>query len=171
MTKYSDKIKLWITFAISVGVLVALDLWLKVWSVSNLQNNPPRTLIYGLLGLRYYENTGMAFGLLSGHDWSAWLISLVKIAALIALLMYYHRLPPGKKYWYIRIPLIMIFAGGVGNLFDRITLGAVRDMLEFLFINFAIFNLADVFIVLGAISWAVFELFIVKTYINQESAV
>ena len=170
MIKCTDRIKLWIAFISGAGVLVALDLWLKVWSVNNLQNNPPRYLVYGLLGFRYYENSGMAFGLLSGHDWSAWLISVVKIMALIALLVYYHKLPLEKKFWFIRIPLIMIFAGGAGNLFDRITLGAVRDMFEFLFINFAIFNLADVFIVLGAISWAVFELFIVKTYINQEAA-
>jgi len=113
----------------------------------------------------------MAFGLLSGHDWSAWVISAVKIAALTALLLYYHKLPIGKKYWLIRIPLIMIFAGGVGNLYDRITFGAVRDMFEFLFMNFAIFNLADVFIVLGAISWTVFEVFVVKTYTEQETVI
>ena len=61
----------------------------------------------------------------------------------------------------------MIFAGGAGNLFDRLTLGAVRDMLEFLFMNFAIFNLADVFVVSGIISLAVFEIFIVKNHAKQ----
>ena len=164
------KVKLWIVFIIGVGVLVALDIWLKVWSANNLQSNPPRYLIYGLLGLRYYENSGMAFGLLSGHDWSAWVISVIKIVALISLLVYYHRLPLEKKYWFTRIPLIMIFAGGLGNLFDRVTLGAVRDMFEFLFINFAIFNLADVLIVLGCIIWVVSEVFVVKTFASQEIA-
>jgi len=164
------KVKLWIVFVIVVGVLVSLDLWLKVWSANNLQNNPPRYLIYGLLGLSYYENTGIAFGLLSGHDWSAWVISMVKVVALVTLLVYYHRLPLENKYWFTRIPLIMIFAGGVGNLFDRITLGAVRDMFEFLFMNFAIFNLADVFIVLGCLSWVVSELLVVKTHANHEAA-
>jgi len=110
----------------------------------------------------------MAFGFLSGHDWSAWVISEVKVAALVALLVYYYRLPSGKKYWFIRIPLIMIFAGGAGNLFDRITLGAVRDMLEFLFMNFAIFNLADVFIVTGIIIWTVFELFLFKSFTSNQ---
>ena len=166
----ASKVKLRTSFVIGVAVLVALDLWLKIWSSTNLQSSDPRILIYGLLGLRYYENSGMAFGFLGGNDWSAWVVSVVKAVALIALLVYYHRLLSGKKYWLIRIPLAMIFAGGLGNLFDRITIGAVRDMFEFLFMNFAIFNLADVFIVVGIISRAVFKVFIVKTHAKQGAA-
>jgi len=160
----TDKAKAWIIFLLGAGALIALDLWLKAWSASNLQSNPPQTLIYGFLGLRYLENTGMVFGFLSGHDWTVWLASIAKIIAMVVLLVYYHKLPDGKKVWFVRIPLILIFAGAVGNLYDRLTIGAVRDMLEFLFMNFAVFNLADVFIVSGAISFAVFELLIVKTH-------
>jgi len=52
----------------------------------------------------------------------------------------------------------------IGNVFDRIIIGAVRDMFEFLFMNFAIFNLADVFIVSGIMGWTIFEVFIVKNH-------
>ena len=169
MTKISiDKVKLWIVFILGVGVLAALDLWLKAWAAGNLQNNPPRTLIYGLLGLRYTENTGMVFGFLSGNDWTVWVASIMTVVVMIVLLIYYYKLPTEKKSWLIRIPLIMVFAGAVGNLFDRITIGAVRDMIEFLFMNFAIFNLADVFIVTGTISWVIFEIFIVKVHTDEK---
>ena len=160
---------MWIVFILGSGVLVALDLWLKAWAYDYLQNNPPQVLISGLVGLRYVENTGMVFGFLSGHEWTVWVSSIAKAIVMIMLLVYYHKLPTGKKFLLLRIPLIFVFAGAVGNLYDRLTMGAVRDMLEFLFMNFAIFNLADVFIVTGAISWGVFELFIVKYHISEES--
>ncbi|MCL2839216.1 MAG: signal peptidase II [Defluviitaleaceae bacterium] len=163
----SKRISAWIIFTVSVGVLIGLDLWLKIWAEANLQGTPPRVLIDGFLGLRYFENSGMAFGMLGGHDWSQWVLSIVKIVIMIVLVIYYHKIPLERKYWFTRIPLILIFAGGVGNLIDRITLGVVRDMLEFLFVNFAIFNLADVFVVTGCISWIVFELFIVKDFARK----
>ena len=168
MGKFIDKIKVWVIFVISAGVLITLDLWLKVWAENNLQNNPPRILINGFLGLRYTENTGAAFGFLSGQDWAIWILSIVKILLIIFILIYYYKLPLEKKYWLARIPAILVFAGGVGNFYDRVAMGAVRDMFEFLFMRFAIFNLADVFIVSGIISWAVFEIFVIKDFVGEK---
>jgi len=159
-----NRIKAWLIFVIGAGVLVALDLWLKSWAQSNLQGGLPRDFIPGILGLTYYENPGAAFGFLGGFEWSQWILSAVKIVILLVLLWYYNRLPMEKKYWLTRVPLILIFAGGVGNLIDRVSLGVVRDMLEFLFMNFAIFNLADVFVVAGVFSLLIFEIFVVKDF-------
>jgi len=160
------KLTLWIVFILGAGVMLALDLWLKIWSETNqvmLRQDRPY-IINGFLGMTYFENSGAAFGLAGGFAWSQVVLSIVKTLLLLGVLWYYHRLSQllEKKYWLVRIPVIMIFAGGVGNLFDRITLGVVRDMLEFLFVNFAIFNLADVFVVAGVISWGIFDVFIVK---------
>ena len=138
------------------------DLWLKHWAAVNLQNQPPRDVVPGLLGLTYLENPGAAFGLFSGFAWGRVVLSIVSIILMIGILWYYSRIPTEKRFWFVRVPLILIFAGGVGNLIDRLALGAVRDMLQFLFIEFPIFNLADVYVTTGAFSLIFVTLFVVK---------
>ena len=147
---------------VATAVLLALDLWLKSWAAANLMGQPNRDLIPGFLGLTYTRNTGAAFGLLANFDWGRWVLILVKIVLMGGLLWFYNRLPQEKRFWLIRIPIILIFAGGVGNLFDRIAFGYVRDMLAFLFVNFPIFNLADVYVVAGAFLGAFVLLFVIK---------
>ena len=160
MTKKS----VWIVFFIATVVLLALDLWLKHWAAVNLDGQPACVLIPGVLGLSYYENPGAFFGFLGGLDAARWLLSALKIAILGGILWYYNRLPLQKRLWLIRVPLILIFVGGLGNLIDRVTLGIVRDMLEFLFVRFAIFNLADVYVTVGVFSLIFIGLFIVKDF-------
>ena len=143
---------------------MALDLWLKSWADANLQGQPVRNLIPGILGLTYTRNTGAAFGFLAGFEWGRWVLTVVKIVLMAGLLWFFHRLPHEKRFWLIRIPVILIFAGGVGNLFDRVSLGYVRDMLAFLFVNFPIFNLADVYVVAGCFLGAFIMFFVVKDF-------
>jgi len=69
-----------------------------------------------------------------------------------------------RRFWLIRIPIILIFAGGVGNLWDRVLLGYVRDMLVFLFVRFPVFNLADIFVVVGCFVGAFVMFFVVKDF-------
>ena len=157
-----SKLKSWGIFILCSGVLIALDLWLKHWAAANLQNQPPRGLVPGLIGLTYLENPGAAFGLFAGFAWGRVVLSVVSILLMVGILWYYSRIPTEKRFWFIRAPLILIFAGGVGNLIDRLALGVVRDMLQFLFINFPIFNLADVYVTVGAFSFMFVTLFIVK---------
>ncbi|MCL2385997.1 MAG: signal peptidase II [Defluviitaleaceae bacterium] len=155
----------WLIFAVSVVVLLALDLWLKHWAAANLQGQPDRVLIEGLLGLRYLRNHGGFFGFLANFGGAQILLSVLKIVILGGLGWYYHRLPTERKFWYMRVPIILIFAGGVGNLVDRVALGYVRDMLRFLFWeNFAIFNLADVYVTVGVFALMIVGLFIVKDF-------
>jgi len=139
----------WVIFIVVAAVLVALDLWLKYWANANLQSTPTRDVIPRLLGLTYTRNTGAAFGLLSGFEWGRWVLVAVKVVLMCGLLFYFNRLPEKRKYWWLRVPIILVFAGGIGNLYDRIRFGYVRDMLMFLFVDFPIFNLADVFVVCG----------------------
>ena len=157
-----SKPKSWGVFVLCSGVLIALDLWLKHWAAVNLQNQPPRGLIPGLLGLTYLENPGAAFGLFAGFAWGRLVLSVVSILLMIGILWYYNRIPVEKRFWFLRVPLILIFAGGAGNLFDRLAFGAVRDMLQFLFIDFPVFNLADVYVTTGAFSLIFITIFVVK---------
>ena len=100
-------------------------------------------LIPGVIGLRYAENRGIAFSLLSGAPWVLGVISLLIIAAAFFFLR-------GKK---LRPPaltgLMMMLGGAAGNMVDRFVHGFVPDMIEVLFMNFAIFNVADMFLCIG----------------------
>jgi signal peptidase II len=157
----------WAGFAVPIIALLALDLWLKAWAAATLPGEP-RVLIEGFLGLRYHRNSGVAFGFLANWDYGRWVIVIVNVLMMGALIWYYAKLPHQRRYWLLRVPMILIVAGGFGNIIDRVWLGYVRDMLEFLFINFAIFNLADVFIVAGVFSAAFVLLFVIKDapYLN-----
>ena len=157
-----NRINAWITFSALTAVLVILDLLLKNWAQSNLQGEPRRVLIPGVLGLTYFENPGAAFGFLANVAWGRTALTILVIVLLIGMIWYYWRMPYDRKSWFVRVPIIFIFAGGLGNLIDRVALGAVRDMLEFLFISFAIFNLADVFVTGGIFVFLFFSAVIYK---------
>ena len=139
--------------------MIVLDQWLKIWSSANLAGSEPRALINGVLGLTYFHNTGAAFGFLGGAIWGRWVLTALVFAMLAVVGWYYFKLPNTRKMWLVRIPLLMIFGGGLGNWIDRVRLGYVVDMIEFLFVRFAIFNLADVFITIGA--FAIFPVMII----------
>jgi len=157
-----QRLAAWGILLVSVAALLTLDLILKSWAVSNLMEQPGRDLIPGLLGITFTRNTGAAFGLFANQNWGRWVLTIVKVVLMLGILWYYHRLPLEKKNWALRVPMILILAGGLGNLYDRIVLGYVRDMLEFLFINFPIFNLADVFVVVGCFTGAFVLMFVVR---------
>ena len=102
-----------------------------------------QTLIPGVLGLRYAENKGIAVSLLSGMPWALGLMSLAIIAAVCFFLR-------GKKLSLLALTgLMMMLGGAAGNMVDRFVRGFVPDMIEVLFIQFAIFNVADTFLCIG----------------------
>ena len=94
-------------------------------------------LVPGIIGLRYAENRGIAFSLLSGHPRLLGILSLLLLTAGFLWL---------RKKNLRRFPLagLALMAGGAaGNMFDRLVSGYVPDMIEALFIHFPIFNIAD----------------------------
>ena len=102
-----------------------------------------QALIPGVLGLRYAENRGIAFSLLSGMPWLLGLVSLAIIAAVFFFLR-------GKKLRAMTLAgLMMMLGGAAGNMLDRFIHGFVPDMIEVLFVQFAVFNVADMFLCIG----------------------
>ena len=102
-----------------------------------------QALIPGVLGLRYAENRGIAFSLLSGMPWVLGLVSLAIIAAVFFFLR-------GKKLRAMTLAgLMMMLGGAAGNMLDRFIHGFVPDMIEVLFVEFAVFNVADMFLCIG----------------------
>jgi signal peptidase II len=91
-----------------------------------------------------------------------WFFVVLTVIIVAGIIYYYAKLPRTKKAWFIRIPLILIFAGAIGNFIDRFINGYVVDMFEFLFINFPVFNVADMLLVSGALSLSFILIFVVK---------
>ena len=106
------------------------------------------------MDLSYVQNTGAAFSLFQEHTWVLAVVSLVVAVLLILALI--------KKIftrpWGV-ISLAVVLAGAVGNLIDRVFLGFVTDMFQTTFMNFAVFNVADICVVLGGISLCVYVIF------------
>ena len=102
-----------------------------------------QVVIPGVVGLRYAENKGIAFSMLSGMPWIPGVLSLLVIVAAFIFLR--------KKELHplSRVGLMMMLGGAVGNMIDRFAYGFVPDMIEVLFVKFAIFNVADACLCVG----------------------
>ena len=103
-------------------------------------------LIKGVFHFTYSENRGAAFGILSNDRWVFMLFSSVMIVALLVYLFY----PKRQASALFSVGVAMVVSGGIGNMIDRVVLGYVVDFLNFEPINFAIFNVADSFVCVGA---------------------
>lgn len=132
--------RLWI----ALGV-IALDQGSKFLAVRYLAPSGPATLIPGVLGLRYAENTGMAFSMFAGRSW---LLGLCSLGLLVLAWLFLRRYELGKA---AGAAAMLMLGGAVGNLVDRFFTGYVVDMFEVLLFRFAIFNVADVALTLGAV--------------------
>ena len=148
LTGFCSKQKKRISMVLIVLFGVLLDQLSKILVVSNLdyiKENEPITLIKHLINLTYTENRGAAFGMLDDHRWIFMSVSIVAIIGMMVYLVGF-----SKEGWTFQIGLSLIISGGIGNMIDRIALGYVVDMLEFDFMEFAIFNVADSFFCIGA---------------------
>ena len=131
-----------------------VDRLVKIWAKDTLSMQPGGVIPWpGMLRLVYVENTGMAFGVLSGQRWLLVLLSLAAVA-VVAVSLRPYQLGPWAK-----LALMCILGGMAGNLVDRMFFGYVVDMFDLMFIRFAIFNVADIFISLGAVMLCVSLLF------------
>ena len=135
-----------------IGLLIGADQLLKQWAERALGGG--RVLqADGFMALRYVRNTGAAFSMLSGRTVIlVWGTGIVLIACTVYLLL------GRSKNRFFDAALLLLIAGGAGNLIDRVRLGYVVDYIEPLFVNFAVFNFADCLITVGAallLVWAI----------------
>lgn len=147
------KTPLWLCAA-AAAAIVALDQWVKRWTVANLALGESRDFIPHLLNLRYIRNFGAAWSSFSSERWLLIGVTAVGMLALAWLLWKIVRHPLGV--W----ALTAVIGGGVGNLIDRVRLGYVVDMLECAFIEFPVFNVADCFVVCGTAAALVYYLWL-----------
>lgn len=133
---------------IGVLALFAIDQLTKYSAVLYLKGKSAKEILSGVFELQYLENHGAAFGILQNQRWFLLVITIL-ILCFIGFL--YTRLPEGRKYLPLRFTALLIAAGAVGNMADRIINGYVIDFLYFSLIDFPIFNVADCYVVVAAI--------------------
>ena len=134
------------------GALIALDLVTKVLAATNL-NMHSITLIPNLIDFIYTENTGAAFGMLSNNTWFLIGFTAVFIVAFVLFDIFNH-----SNNWFYRIGYVLVLAGAIGNLVDRIMFGFVRDFIAISFFPF-IFNVADIFVTVGTVLLMIYVVF------------
>lgn len=151
-------------YMLFVAGVVAADQITKLWVVENIPMYGRVEAIPGLFHLTYVQNTGAAFSAMEGMRW---LFVLVFLAFTGAVLYEYRKktLPFTKlERWCIAA----IYAGGLGNILDRIFRGYVVDMIAADFIRFPVFNVADCFISCGCILLMVHLAFFNKNFWKEE---
>ena len=121
-------------------LVIAVDQVTKRLALS-LKN--PVTLIPGVLGLRQTRNTGVAFSLLSSVPW---LVTVLSVAVLVLGGLFLRRYRLGTLNC---VGAMLIAGGALSNIISRLIEGSVIDMIEFLFVNFAVFNAADIALTVG----------------------
>ena len=146
-------------YVIFVGAVVLADQFTKALVVANIPLGGHVACLPGFLDFTYVRNTGAAFSSFEGMQWLFALIFLVFTLGIFY--EYFRKRMPFSNFerWMIAA----IYAGGLGNMIDRLRLGYVVDMIETQFMEFPVFNVADCFITCGCIA-----LFVSLGFFNKE---
>lgn len=149
---------------IFVVIATVLDQLSKLWVVNNIPLHGEIPVLNGIFHLTYAQNTGAAWSVLSGMQW---LFLLIFLAFTLGIIWEF-----SKKRWpfttFDRWCIAVVYAGGLGNIIDRIRLGYVVDMIEVEFINFPVFNLADCCITCGCIALVVHLVFFNREFWKEK---
>jgi signal peptidase II len=145
------------------AILIAADQVIKYWAVTHLQPLGSMDFIkiggFDVLGFYYTENTGAAFSSFGGMRYFLIVLNIVLMAGLLVFAA-----RSKQKHVLTSVSVMLILSGGVGNLIDRVRLGYVVDYFEVRLFDFAIFNFADMCIVIGAFLLAFHTVFLeIKT--------
>lgn len=150
-------------YALLLAACIAGDQLLKYWVVRHLEIGQSAAFLPGLVRLTRLHNTGAAWGSFSGSTALLTAVTAVLLVAVAWLVL--------KKV--IRHPLglcaaMLVLGGGIGNMIDRIFRGYVVDMFDLEFMDYPIFNLADIFVVVGVVLGAVYYLWFYDKYDKKE---
>lgn len=143
----------------STLILIFLDQLAKFLALTELKGKEPIQIIKGVFELQYLENRGAAFGILQGKKV---FFIIITVVILVAVVFIYFHLPVSKHYNWMRITLVLLTAGAIGNFIDRIIRNYVIDFFYFKLINFPIFNVADVYVSVAAVLLVILILFYYK---------
>ncbi len=140
-------------------ILIGIDQGSKLIASLHLKDKSSIPIIKNVFELEYLENKGAAFGIFQGKQ-----LFLILFTGVIILALFwrYTKLPLNKRFLPLRICLLLIIAGAIGNLIDRIAYQYVVDFLYFKLIQFPIFNIADCYVTISAVVMILLVLFYYK---------
>lgn len=141
-------------------ILVITDQLTKHLAVVRLKNQAAYNLINGILEFNYLENRGAAFGVLQNQKYFFVFVALIFIGVIVFVLI---KVPAQKKFYSLNILLVMIAAGAVGNMIDRVRYDYVVDFIYLVCIQFPIFNVADIYVTTATVILVFQILFVYKT--------
>lgn len=141
------KAKKYLLGVLGVILLLFFDQITKYWAIVSLKGTQGISLISGVFEFQYLENHGAAFGILQNQRW---LLLVITVLMLLLLGFAYGKLPSTDHFRFLRFVGILLAAGAVGNMIDRMFHGYVVDFLYFKLIDFPIFNVADCYVVIAA---------------------
>ena len=153
-----------VAYTLFAAVIVVLDQLAKYLTVANIALYDAIPFIPGLLELTYIQNTGAAFSSFEGQQW---LFALIFVLFTGMILYEYFKKPmpfTALERWCIAA----VYAGGLGNVIDRVRLGYVVDMFATEFMDFPVFNVADCFITCGCILLLIHLIFFNKNFWKEE---
>ncbi|NLL76742.1 MAG: signal peptidase II [Clostridiales bacterium] len=157
MSKIKKKLLVFDVFLMCL--LIITDQITKYFAVLKLKHQPAYSVIDGILEFNYLENRGAAFGLLQDQKGLFLFVGIIFLCAIAYVL---YKTPDGKKFTFLHILLVAIAGGAVGNMLDRIRLDYVVDFIYFVYINFPIFNVADMYVTIASVILFVLFLFYYK---------
>ena len=150
---------LYAVFAAMAALLLVLDQWFKTWIVANLPLGETMAFIPGIMQLRTVHNYGAAWSSFSGMRWLLLgVTSLIVLMVLFVVVRGYVRHPLGL------LAASLVISGGLGNIIDRARLGYVVDMFDLTFMNYPVFNIADICIVCGCFLGCAYYLWFYEKY-------
>ena len=142
---------------------LALDQWLKAYVTANIPLGRAQPLLPGLVELRTVHNYGAAWSSFSGMRYLLLAVTcsiVVAVALLLVLRIVRHPLGLAAAF--------LVISGGLGNIIDRLRLGYVVDMFDLTFMNYPVFNIADICIVCGCILGMVYYLWFYEKYDKKD---
>ena len=145
-TTNSARVRRLALFALVAAAVVMLDQLSKLAARSALVSGEPVTLIPGVMDLSLIYNTGAAFSLGEGAG-----MLFVAIAAAMCVGGVYVAWRRVDVPLSLLLTMAAVVGGGIGNAIDRVALGAVTDFFKTTFMDFAIFNVADIFVTCGVL--------------------
>lgn len=152
----NNKLRIYFFPIIVVAILTALDQLSKHIIDKKFKLYETKPIIKDVFHLTYIRNEGMAWGMLSGKR----IFFLVITVIILGFCIYvYNKSMQDKKYRDIRVILTILIAGAIGNMIDRFRLSYVIDFFDFRLINFPVFNIADIYVVVSMFCLAFLLLF------------
>lgn len=159
MTSNSKRIVRFIIDILIIAILTGFDQITKYLAVEYLKDKPAFKIIDRVFELNYLENRGAAFGMLQNQKIFFVIIAVVMLFIVCFTLI---KMPTDRKYIFLRICMVLVGAGAIGNLIDRLSQDYVVDFFYFVLINFPIFNVADIYVSVSCVVLAILILFVYK---------